>query len=196
MTPVLVILALFLSTATSSYINCTYEYFHGYKCKVTYLHIDSKDHQFIQYVNGDHLDNKTNADVDGVGFTTFNIDYLPRNLEKIFPNINIITAVWVGLQELTNDDIKPFGEKLKYLWLNGNKIKAIESDTFADNPNLEVIVLQHNEIEKIERGAFDNLTQITALNLEHNKCISQGYFGGGYLSRFTIEAERKCKGIN
>lgn len=181
---------------TSSYINCTYEYFYGYRCTVTYLHIDSKEHQFLYHANGDHLDNKTNEDITAITFST-NVEYFPRNLEGIFPNLHSIAVLDGGLTELTNADLKPFGENLSSLWLNGNKIEVLERDLFADSPNIDTLIFQDNQIKKIERGTFDSLKKLKTLNLERNQCIKSGAFGSIYgVKRLIARAEARCQGEN
>lgn len=58
---------------------------------------------------------------------------------------------------------------VKQLWLNDNKLREIDENTFKDLNLLEELYLFNNLIEEIEPGIFDGLSNLKQLRLYKNK---------------------------
>lgn len=58
---------------------------------------------------------------------------------------------------------------LVYLWLNDNRLAALEPHTFAHVPYLSRLALHNNQLERIEPHTFASLAQLTRLSLAHNR---------------------------
>lgn len=118
------------------------------------------------------------------------------NLEKKYPDLSERTELLLDHNEYDRIDAKAFESlgKLENLWLNGNRISAIEpklfglhlqnlkelslrenrlteipTKTFASLANLERLELNQNEIGKIESDSFAGLSNLKELILCNNK---------------------------
>lgn len=59
--------------------------------------------------------------------------------------------------------IEALGRNLKTINLRGNRITAIEDNTFSQNPNLVTLNLERNRLTSISNKAFRGLTRLTTL---------------------------------
>lgn len=57
---------------------------------------------------------------------------------------------------------------LSRLYLDGNYLKEVDSETFKDMPNLRLLGLRHNEFEAISEDFFSNLPDLQTLEMGHN----------------------------
>jgi hypothetical protein len=113
---------------------------------------------------GDHVnDDVTEFTLDSVP----NLVHFPKNLEKVFPDLEAIQIYSTKLQAITQDDLKVF-PRLKAAYFGYNQLKAITADTFRFNPKLEVIYLNNNLIFHIEPQTFDGLRRLAGLYLNDN----------------------------
>lgn len=164
---------LFIKCACSVTVDCEFKKLASdYECNVKSLEITSKEDRTITEVLGSHLDGKSNDDVTlfQSSRNSKSIKYFPKNLKEFFPNLNAIIIMHGKLEEINSDDLKPFGDKLKFLSLEMNSIKILPSGLFDSNPNLEEIQLSMNEISLVENEVFDNLEKLNALDFHWNKC--------------------------
>jgi hypothetical protein len=167
---------------------------YGYECFVKSINITSKNNRTITEVIGTHIGNRSNCDVVQFDSRVPILNYFPLNLENIFPNIEtIVVANFGDLQELSAEDLKPFGLKLKHLFLGENSLQAIDFDLFRYNPNLELFAWYMNKIRHIDDGAFDNLPKLSNVLFLDEKC-SEGR-SDDRLSTLKLikKAERNCK---
>ncbi|CAF1025420.1 unnamed protein product [Brachionus calyciflorus] len=61
---------------------------------------------------------------------------------------------------------------LKTIRFDGNLIINLESNTFSELSNLNLLVLQSNDLSIISNGTFSNLTRLTYLDLSYNEIVS------------------------
>jgi Leucine-rich repeat (LRR) protein len=100
-----------------------------------------------------HMTNTTIIDSENVTITTrdktilgllfdenMKISFLPEKVDKSFPNLKFYSANGCDLQDIFRANFKGL-KKLKGLSLNRNKIEMIQSDTFVDLKELEVLEL-------------------------------------------------------
>lgn len=106
------------------------------------------------------LSAQRNELVEGLNFDgNKKISYLPLNVYKNFPNLLVMSADSCFIIVIIKDNFKNL-EKLEELWLYGNLIERIESNTFEDLKNLEWLnlgnllmnVLKFHESLKILRN--------------------------------------------
>jgi hypothetical protein len=155
----------------------------------------SKDSRDITGVRGTHLSGKTNDDVIRFDIISNTVNYFPRGITKYFKNIRIVEIGHANLKEITKEDLKEFGDKLKKLYLLNNQIEVIEADLFIYNKNLEDISMT-NKIKHIENGAFDHLKNLNTLYLGDNPCTSGGNaYAHSRSDVITLieNVEKKCK---
>jgi hypothetical protein len=158
-------------------VNCKFSYFNQeYGCDVENIElITSKENRDISQVKSQHLDGKANNDVKWLIFDNKEVKFFPRSLTKFFKNVETVKITNSNLQEITQDDLKEFGKKLKKLCLGGNEIEFIERNLFKYNANLEEISLTSNKIVYIESRVFDDLKKLSNLNFNNNPCTKDFY---------------------
>lgn len=141
-----------------------------YHCKIQKSEIFDGSRLVIDSINGDHLANKTNENVQGIHMMSIqNVKFLPSNFATIFKNIKGISIRYSDLREITKTDLIPFPQ-LEYLNLDRNKIKVIRSDLLKFNPEIKAVWLNGNQILKVEHKVFDGLNHLEYLDLSNNEC--------------------------
>jgi hypothetical protein len=194
-------LAIITSGSANIELECKYNELisRGYYCEVqNAILISSKDDREIFEVRGQHMSGKNNDDVKTFYCKDKKVNFFPRNITKFFPNIATIFINWADLQEIQKEDLKPFGRKLKNLWLGSNKIRVIEGDLFYFSPNLERIDLSRNKIIHIDSRAFDVLEKLHSLWVNTNPCTSndnQAWYNHSKVLQIIGDVE-KCKDPN
>ncbi|CAG9811098.1 unnamed protein product [Chironomus riparius] len=101
-----------------------------------------------------------------------NFQFFPKDLDKIFNNLEGIVIANAHIKEVHQNDLKPF-TKLVHLGLHVNEIEIIDEDLFKFNPNLKMISLRDNKIKQIHSKVFDNLPHLVKLRLLGNQCIDK-----------------------
>jgi hypothetical protein len=128
----------------------------------------------ISDASGNHLSWKNNLKVAGFYARSAEVSYFPNNLEKIFPNLQLIAIAMCGLRVIRQQNLRPF-DQLKYLCLFDNEIEVIEKHLFAHNLMLEAIDLRENRIMKININVFDYLINLQILYLSdafNSSCVT------------------------
>lgn len=119
----------------------------------------------IQDANG-----MTSNDVKGLYLNEIpNVKFFPQKLENIFKNLTFIQVTRAGLEEITQEDLKPFTE-LRRLDLHSNSITVIKNGVFYYSQKITSILLNANKISHIGYNAFDGLNQLIYLDLSSNQC--------------------------
>lgn len=131
----------------------------------------SKYSAFISSALGSHQTNKSNDDVLSFHMERKNVQNFPKGLEKIFKNLIRIGIKFCSLQEVTQDDLKPF-PKLVTLALYDNKIEVLEAGTFAHNKNLQIVDLQNNSLVHIDADVFGELSHLKLLLIASSLCVN------------------------
>ena len=168
---------------------------YGYSCLVKSLEIISESDRTITDVKGNQLEGKNFEDLKYFESRSKVLNYFPRNLEKFFENLEGINIQSGGLKEISVDDLKPFGEKLKYLFLWNNEIKILKSNLFDFNPNLKFLYLSHNKIEKVEKGTFDKLEKLQEFDFENNECYLIDAYSGATIEEY-MENDQKLRKVH
>lgn len=146
---------------------------HIYVCNTVDFALRSSADRVIAETSGEHKESLANADVKALVSMGQTIHYFPRNVEKIFPNINGFSFINVKLREIHQEDIKPYGRNLEYLILIGNEVQTLEKDLFQFNQNLKLIDFRHNRIQYVDQNVFDCLFNLKSLYMLENKCTCE-----------------------
>lgn len=141
-----------------------------YSCKVKSLEITSRDNRTITEVHGQHLGGKSHNGVQKIRASGRILNYFPLNLTNFFKNLKFIEIYNADMKEITKDDLQQFGDNLREISLQNNKIEVINGDLFDGTPNVEKITLNNNKIGFIESGSFGNLTKLRELSVANNPC--------------------------
>ncbi|KFM61030.1 Chaoptin, partial [Stegodyphus mimosarum] len=64
--------------------------------------------------------------------------------------------------------LRPVGSTLHYLILSSNRITTIDSSTFLQAPNLQVLHLDGNRLTNLPNGVFQNCLMLQIIHISHN----------------------------
>lgn len=147
----------------------------------------------LNAIDGNHLGRKTNDDVETISTNgKKTLLHWPKNIEKIFPNLQGIWITESGITEITKEDLKTFPE-LNSIILNDSKLSRLSSDLFEFNPKLKKIELRNNKISSIGENIFDGLENLEDVNLKGNTCISMKASGKIQIAEMKRLIKEKCQ---
>lgn len=104
---------------------------------------------------GQHDEEKSNDDVKFINITLDTLKLLPRGLHKKFPNLEILYLNTIKLNQITRDDLKSFGNKLKILSIVKSSILNIDKNLFNSTRNVKFLHIESPKMENIHDKAFD-----------------------------------------
>lgn len=102
------------------------------------------------------------------------IFFLPEKVDEIFPNLIGYVAEYCSIIEVSKKNFRNLF-KLRGLWLQGNQIEVINSDTFEDLTSLERLYLNTNKIKSLNGKAFMLLRHLKTVGLNSNLCIDEQF---------------------
>ncbi|KAG5667495.1 hypothetical protein PVAND_015475 [Polypedilum vanderplanki] len=165
-------LTIIFSSAFSKPLKCTFRYKQNFYVCFIFDHPNNFDGSQITVdsIEGKHLHDKMNNDVVAVRFVKVkNLGFLPKDLDKFFPNLIGIGTTNANLKELGQNDLKAF-KNLKIISFGHNQLTTIEENMFKKNLGLEAIFLSQNPITNIDTDAFEGLSKLKILGLSGLKC--------------------------
>jgi BTB/POZ domain len=92
--------------------------------------------------------------IKNLKFYNSTLHYLPRGLDKMFPQLEILEAPFCGLKKITSKDLLGF-ENLKELWLGHNCLTSLPDDLFIHTKNLKKVCFVSNQIDTLSSRLFD-----------------------------------------
>lgn len=170
----LTILSIFTIVCESITLDCNFgvDSSHGYTCDVQNpILITSSEDRLISEARGQHDLGKSNDDVKVFRSGNNQINFFPRGLTNVLKNIDTVWIYNGGLQEITKEDLKPFGGNLRNFFISQNSIEFITSDLLKFNRNLEHLIVNYNQISHIDSGAFDGLEKLHSIDFTVNPCM-------------------------
>lgn len=168
-----------------------------YVCNVAAASIITPNENIISF-KGNHHPGRNNNDVTWISFSDLEVEYFPRDLQRIFPNLNALAIVNCGLNEISQQDLTGL-EKLVYLGLRYTRIKSLPDDLFNNMPNLKKIDLSHNKIEFASSRLIEPIeNQLDFFYLSSNTSINEFYHRGGNDGCETVQElmakiDEQCK---
>ena len=93
---------------------------------------------------------------------------LPPGLLSGLPHLELLHLGNVGLRHLRPGAFREVGSTLRFLYLQNNKLSALDPGTFSDLPELHTLNLAHNQLVTLPSGVFDNLPHLREIRLEDN----------------------------
>lgn len=177
----------------ASFLNCDYQVDsnNSYKCRTIFLTIESFYQSKITDVSGAHLSKNINLDVDFFEATYKKIYFFPSNLHKFFPNLKVIRAHDVHLNEIRVDTFRSY-PKIQQLLLPINRIKYLPSGCFSKNTNLKVLDLSQNLLFHVDNGVLTSLNKIYVLP---NNCATKNAYDSSNAKALIPEIEANCKAV-
>jgi hypothetical protein len=187
---------LFFGLCNGLILNCTY-HTHAwpglgniYWCDAIVVRLNGgKD---VTGVTQNHARGRSNDDVKLIHFTNQPIDFLPREINKRFKNIQALRMVNTNLKYISKFDLQQFPD-LRHIRLGGNPIEEIESDLFSSTPRVHYIEFDYNRIKNVGSNLFRNLSEIFTVHFIENPCIDASAGGGIHaIAKLSVLLAQKC----
>jgi Leucine rich repeat len=162
-----------------------------YACRV--INLTLTDSKSLEIVTGDHLSRKSNADVKEIYFTNHpcDLDFIPQNIHKHFPNIILIEFDNCKIRSLTGDELKDYVNLEKFS-IDSNGIRMIPGSLFQNNPKMKYISFIDNKITKVGSNLLTRLEHLTYVDFKYNNCISKSADNRTSVLELVEELKEKC----
>lgn len=149
-----------INLITAIDIECTYRVnpVHGYGCDVKFIEKSSEDDCFVVNVEGKHSPGKSDDDVKYLNITSPTLELFPRRIQKKFKNIQKLYIDCEKINQLSQEDLKPFGDNLKFLSLPKSSLVFIHENLFEANTEITYLYIKSAKIENVHHKAFDPLS--------------------------------------
>lgn len=145
-------------------------------------------------VTGNHLSEKTNADVTAFWIESNHGEYdrIPRGLNQFFPNLLVFVWQFGNLTTLEADDLEPF-PVLREIWLPNNKLFALDGDLFKHTPQLGFIYFDYNRITHVGFGLLDGLNSLIYAYFQGNPCINAFADDSEQIPELKLKLQNQCQ---
>lgn len=144
----------------------------------------------VSKINGKHLKNKTNKDVDGFWIISIPIRSIARNLFKPFSTLSALVIEDCELEQVLRNDLVGL-ESLKYFYLHGNKkLASLAEDLFESFSKLkEISIINNKSLTGISSMLFKPVLNIGIkyLDLSNNGSVDAFFCPGFDGSLNSIE---------
>jgi len=137
-----------------------------YTCQALLTDINEQDFTVLTEMVGNHLEGKTNDDVEAVEISDQFTKHLPEGLVQIFPKMDQLYVFRSSLEFIDRpvfEDLK----QLKTISLSRNHLKVIPFDTFEDLVNVEYFSLSFNHLETLPN--LSTMSKLKELYIFENK---------------------------
>lgn len=104
---------------------------------------------YVTEAKGEHIEGKTNDDVQAIYFVNQTTRYVPLDLAKPFPNIIALRMQKSGLKFINQTTFKK-QRMFRFIQLDDNEIEFIPKKTFWGQRNLESLSISGNRIKRID----------------------------------------------
>lgn len=104
------------------------------------------------------------------------VKFMPARINKFFPIISAFVIVESGLTHLEQNDMRQFGDMLKFSNFRKNLLTSLEGDVFEINTNLKYIILSGNPLKHISPKlfkSFENMSHLKKVVMGDSDCINQ-----------------------
>ena len=126
-----------------------------YTCVVTDISIQ-KPNTLISSFKGEHEEDKSDRDVEGLWFYYTKVAFFPRGLHSNFPRLTNVSINDCRLEEITKCDLRGLNDLIS-LSLRDNNLKSLPDDLFINTPQLICINFGGNNIIEMSRNLFEPL---------------------------------------
>ena len=128
------------------------------------------------FITSDEEITSVNGRTEPTSFTGFWIQeqtahYLPKGIDKFFPNLLTIAVRISSLKSVTQDDLKPFTQFFR-VDFKDNDLESLEGDLFKFNPTLQEVSFDENKLHYIGEHLLDNLKNLQLIEFQSNPCIN------------------------
>lgn len=166
-----------------------------YTCFVTDIQ-STIDEKLTAVTSGNgHTSGKSNSDVEIVQILCKNnLNFVPKEMDKIFTNLIGIKIVDCKLSTLSSDDLESY-ENLKYFGATTAGIKEIPEELFEPAPNMKAIDFTDNQIKELSREFLRNLEKLkdlTWLSFKGNNCTDKAAIDRKEVEELIKDLKETC----
>jgi hypothetical protein len=163
----------------------------GNECKALGLVITERD-LIITSINGQTESYYHTQNVKSLNFFEQTMNFMPKGLEKLFPQIETILFYYSDLKELKKEDLAPF-PMLKNLWTSANDLETLPSNLFEANPEITHVHFYNEKLKFVGENILSPLKKLTWADFLSNLCIDKWALTKEEIPALISELHSKCK---
>lgn len=169
-----------------AYLNCDYSYEEkrGSICNATRFESSQ-----IDQVCGK---SRPKDDINFLQIASKTLKFIPKGIKEHFPHLAGLRLDFDNLVEITQDDLKDFGDNLEYLSITKSKIQVFPSNLFKSTKNIHTLYLDSSELKSIEEGTFDGLDLLGVLSVRFPTCRVSDDFIGDQVQGAISSIKNRC----
>lgn len=174
---------------------CEYRYLKDkYICFVDSASIEEPG-TTIKGFHGNH--NEDNYSVHGIYFDDCIIEYFPRGLHIIFPNLKIVSITSSRLKEISREDLVGL-EKIEELQVSHNQLRSLPSNLFEGMKELTTVSFFNNKLMRLSSNILipivnNNLKKVDfRLNCNVNAFFSPQFTASISLDKLMAVIDNNC----
>jgi Leucine-rich repeat (LRR) protein len=164
---------------------------YGNECHGQELVITERN-QIITSVNGHTESYYHSQNITCLNFNGQTMNFMPKGLEKLFPQIEQIWIYWSNLKEIKKEDLAPF-PMLKSLFTYYNDLETLPSDLFEANLEITHVRFQNERLKFVGENILSHLKKLTRANFEENPCVDMRTLTKAEIPALITELQSKCK---
>lgn len=119
------------------------------------------------------------------------VNFVPKGIEKFFPQLTGISFSQSKLKAIEKSDIKPFN-KLRILYIANNEVEQLSDDLFEFNAELVVFVAANNSLKSIGSNIFTALTNLEYVDFRGNICINEEAENASEMTEISHRFKKNC----
>lgn len=162
-----------------------------YDCISINTTIRERSQSFYTF-DGNHIQNRTNFDVNGLKISSQICHFMPSNLGGLIPNLKRLEISYSGLNEVDSSEFA-YLIFLNYLNLRGNRIEILPFGLLAANRDLISVDFSDNFIRIVAQDFFNYLEKLKFADFGNNFCVKEAPSGEN-LREWEREIRRNCNG--
>jgi hypothetical protein len=162
----------------------------GNECKAQGVVITDRN-QTITSINGQTRSFYHSKNVKSLWFEEQTMKFMPKGLEKLFPQIEQIYIWSSKLKELTKEDLAPF-PILKNLLIHYNDLETLPSNLFEANPELIHVRFESEKLKFVGENILSPLKKLTLADFSDNPCINMKAWTKAEIPALIAELHNKC----
>jgi hypothetical protein len=152
----------------------------------------TEPNQTITTINGQTETYYHAQKVKSLKFNSQTMNFMPKGLEKLFPQIEQIIIYRSKLKELKKEDLAPF-PMLKDLFISRNDLETLPSNLFEANPSLMYVKFNGNKLKFVGENILSPLKKLIWADFERNPCIDKHAASKEEIPAVIAELHNKCK---
>lgn len=103
---------------------------------------------------------------------------LPKGLSKILPNLEYLSVIYCGLEEISKEDLSGFKE-LKVLKVKNNELTSLPENLFEENCQIKKISFRRNKLIRVGANILEPLIKLKSADFRDNLSIDYLFKGSG-----------------